>query len=105
MTLEATEMDTKLPTRRLSESTLETIRALKPGDKLRITQQVRVGAKRWQAIADGTFRGVTYLSTGITTDRIPEDDIIVPLIQFTKTNGELASVSLDENTQLERLPA
>ncbi len=96
---------TKLPTRKLSDATLAVIQSLQAGDTIKVTQTVRVGAKSWKAEAQGTYRGLTYLSTGITTDRVPEDDIIVPLVQFTKANGEMGSISLDENTVLERLPA
>ncbi len=96
-------MDLKLPTRRLAIEQVDLIRSLKPGDKLKITQTVRVGAKTWPAVASGTFRGVNYLATGITTDRVPEDDIIVPTLHFTKENGELASICLDELSKVERV--
>ncbi len=33
--------------------------------------------------------------------RVPEDDIVVPLVHFTKDNGELSSIALDNNTKLE----
>ena len=46
--------------------------------------------------------GSNYLATGITTDRVPEDDIVVPAVHFTKANGELTSVSVDENTKVVR---
>ena len=63
---------------------------------------MRVGAKTWKAVATGTFRGVNYLSTGVTTDRVKEDDIVVPTVHFTKASGELASIALDERTLIER---
>jgi hypothetical protein len=31
---------------------------------------------------------------------VPEDDIVVPVVHFTKDNGELTSISVDENTQV-----
>ena len=30
-----------------------------------------------------------------------EDDIVVPVVHFTKDNGELSSITLDENTVVE----
>jgi len=80
---------------------LATIEKLKPGDKIRITQTVRVGSRSWPATILGAFRHVDSLATGIATDRVAEDDIIVPLIHFTKDNKEMSSVALDENTTLE----
>jgi len=45
---------------------------------------------------------VNYLSTGVTTDRVKEDDIVVPTVHFTKPSGELTSIALDERTLIER---
>ncbi|AWM41079.1 hypothetical protein GobsT_03170 [Gemmata obscuriglobus] len=91
-----------LPTRRLDPAVVELLRALQPGDKIKVTQTVRVGAKKWAAEAGGEFRGLAYLQTGITTERVKEDDLVVPVVRFTKPNGELASISIDENTKIER---
>jgi hypothetical protein len=85
-------------TRKLSQQQVDTLKSLKPGQRVRVVQLVRVGAKRWEAVAEGTFRQINYLATGLTTDRVPEDDIVVPVVHFTKDNGELSSISVDENT-------
>jgi hypothetical protein len=74
---------------------------LKAGDRIKITQTVRVGLKSWPAVVTGVFRHVDSLATGLATQRDPRDDIIVPIVHFTKDNGELSSVALDENTQIE----
>jgi hypothetical protein len=95
----------QLPTRRLDPKLVDLLHALTVGEAIRVTQTVRVGAKTWTTTIDGTFRGMSYLSTGVTTDRIPEDDIIVPTVHFTKPNGELASIALDERTVVVRVPA
>jgi hypothetical protein len=92
-----------LPTRRLDAKIVDLLRSLKPGDSIRVIQAVRVGAKKWDAVAQGAFRGVAYLETGITTERVKEDDLVVPIVRFTKANGELTSISLDENTRVEKL--
>lgn len=92
-----------LPTRRLDPGLVELLRSLKPGDKIRVTHTVRVGSRKWQAVTDGTFREIAYLETGITTERVKEDDLVVPVVRFTKPNGELSSISIDENTQVAKL--
>jgi hypothetical protein len=76
------------------------LRQLQPGQRIEITQTVRVGSKLWTTTVQGVFRGLNYLATGLATHRVPEDDIIVPTVHFTKDNGELSSVSLDENSQI-----
>jgi hypothetical protein len=85
-------------TRKLSQQQVEVLQSLKPGQRIRVVQLVRVGAKRWEAVAEGMFREINYLATGVTTDRVPEDDIVVPVVHFAKDNGELSSISMDENT-------
>ncbi|HKI35524.1 MAG TPA: hypothetical protein VKA46_26950 [Gemmataceae bacterium] len=77
------------------------LRGLKPGQRIKITQTVRVGRKSWPAVVTGTFRGLNYLATGLATDRVPEDDIVVIALHFTKDNGELSSITLDEQSQVE----
>lgn len=75
---------------------------LQPGQRILILQRIRVGAKIWPARVEGVFRGVDYLATGLATDRVPDDDIVVPVVHFTKDNGELTSITLDEHSKVER---
>ena len=92
-------------TRPIRAELADLLRSLQPGQKIRIRQTVRINCRRaWdtQDIA-GTFRGFNFLATGIATDRVPEDDIVVVAVHFTKENGELSSVTLDDNTRIERM--
>jgi len=76
---------------------------LKPGQRFRITQTVRVGLKSWPAVVIGTFRHLDKMATGLATDRVPTDAIIVPIVHFTKDNGELSSIAVDDCTVIEPL--
>ena len=87
-----------LPTRTIDPALVDLLRSLKTGQKIELTQSVRVGAKKWTTTTTGTFRGINYLATGLTTDRVPEDDLVVPMVHFTKENGELSSIALDEHS-------
>jgi hypothetical protein len=86
----------------------EVLRSLKPGQRIRITQTVRLNSrpgKSWPTTVEGTFRGLNYLATGLSTDRVPQDDVTVLTLHFTKEpHGELSSVSIDEHTKVEVLP-
>jgi len=83
---------------------VELLRKLQPGQRIRITHSMRVGSKTWPAVATGVYRGFNSLATGITTQRLPQDDIIVPVVHFLKDNKELSSVALDEHSMIEVLP-
>ena len=81
------------------------LNSLKPGEKILVRQKVRINSRRsWntQDIA-GIFRGVNFLSTGLATDRVPEDDVVVVTVHFTKENGELSSITLDDDSHVERM--
>jgi hypothetical protein len=79
-----------------------TLDKLQSGMRIRITQLLRVGLQSWTATVTGTFRHYDSLATGLATQRLPEDDIIIPIVHFTKDpHGELSSVALDEHTRIE----
>ncbi|HXG09497.1 MAG TPA: hypothetical protein VNK04_06880 [Gemmataceae bacterium] len=97
-------MPLKSSTRPLDPALSELLERLRPGQRIRITQTVRVGSTgTWTTTVEGAFRYVNYLVTGLATDRVPEDDIVVVQVGFTKDNGELSSVVLDENSRIELL--
>jgi hypothetical protein len=91
-----------LPTRRLDPAVVDVLKALQPGQRIVITQTVRVGGRKWATTTKGTFRGINYLATGLSTERVAEDDLVVPMVHFTKDNGELSSITIDENSRVER---
>ena len=91
-------------TRPIRPELAKTLNELKPGQRIRITQTVRMNSLcEWQTTVEGTFRDLNYLATGIATDRVPEDDIVVVTVHFTKDNGELSSITLDDRSRVEVL--
>lgn len=93
-------------TRAVDPAILDVLDKVKPGQKIRITQTVRVARRHWTTTVTGAFREVRYLATGISTDRLPEDDIVVPTIHFEKDvpgqeDPELSSIAIDEHTKIE----
>lgn len=98
----ATPANLRSSTRTLDPQMQTLLQGLRPGQRIRITQTVRVGCTaQWSASVGGIFRHINYLVTGLATDRVPEDDIVVIAVHFTKDNGELSSITLDENTKIE----
>lgn len=92
-----------LPTRRLDPALADLLKSLKAGDRIRIVQTVRVGSRKWETTVEGVFREIAYLETGITTERVKEDDLVVPIVRFLKPNGELSSISIDEKTRVSKI--
>lgn len=89
-------------TRPVRAELADLLRKLQPGQRIRITQTVAINTRRrWNTTVEGTFRGVNFLVTGLATERVPEDDIVVVTVHFTKANGELSSITLDDNSQVE----
>jgi hypothetical protein len=79
---------------------------LKPGQRIRVTQTVRVGLRQWSTTVTGAFRGVNHLATGLATDRVVDDEIVVIAVHFSKEpHGELSSVTLDEQSKIELIEA
>jgi hypothetical protein len=89
-------------TRPISPELTTLLQRLEPGQRIRITQTVRVGFRQWTTTVEGAFRKLAYLVTGLATERVPEDDIVVVSVHFAKDNGELSSVTLDEQSRIER---
>jgi hypothetical protein len=80
------------------------LRGLRPGQRIKITQTVRVGLQQWTTTVTGKFRALNYLVTGLATDRVPEDAIVAVAVHFEKEpHGELSSITLDERSQIEVL--
>ena len=94
----------KSSTRPIRPELAKVVLGLKAGQRVRVTQTVRMNCRReWKAVVEGTFRDVNFLATGIATQRVPEDDIIIVTVHFTKDNGELSSVTLDDHSLVEVL--
>ena len=76
---------------------------LRPGQRVRITQRVRIGLDSWPAVVEGTIRDVKMLVPSLTADRGEDDIVTVPLVRFVKDNGELSTITVDEHTRIELL--
>ncbi|MCS6976480.1 MAG: hypothetical protein NZM31_05650 [Gemmatales bacterium] len=80
-----------------------TFEELQPGQRVRITQPVRVGRRKWPAVVEGVVRDLKVLVTGLTVERGNDDIVTAPTIHLVKDNGELTSITVDEFTTFELL--
>jgi hypothetical protein len=89
-------------TRPIPAAVMAQLEQLQPGQRVRITQTVKVGStKTWQLVVEGVFRHVDSLATGLATDRLRQDDIVIPVVHFTKDNQEMSSIAVDEHTKID----
>lgn len=89
-------------TRPIPPEVMAQIEKLHPGQRIRITQLVKVGSSRtWPLVVEGAFRHVDSLATGLATERRTQDDIVIPVVHFTKDNKEMSSIAVDEHTKIE----
>src|SRR5262249_3247218 len=88
-------------TRPISPELSALLLALKPGQRIRVPQRVRVGRQQWTTTVKGVFRDLQYRATGLTTERGDDDDVVIVTVHFTKDNGELSSIAVDEHTKVE----
>lgn len=89
-------------TKDLRPDLVATLKHLKEGDRVRIRQKIQINTLHvWESATEGLFRRADYLNTGLATDRVRQDDVVVVCVHILKDNGELSSVTLDENTEIE----
>ena len=78
--------------------------ALVPGDQIVIRKTLRINSfQSWDHTLNCTFSHVNHLSTGLATDRVPEDDIVLVCVHFSEQNGELGSIILDDHTKVDKV--
>jgi hypothetical protein len=99
--MSATPPSIKSATRPIAPDLAALLQGLKPGQRIRVTQTVRVGQRTWTTTVEGVFRGVNYLATGLATNRATDEELVVATVHFTKDNGELSSIALDEQSKIE----
>jgi len=80
------------------------LESLKHGDKIFIRKILRINSlNSWIHQVQCEFSHVNHLSTGLATDRVPQDDVVLVCVHFRKPNGELGSVILDDYTHIEKI--
>jgi len=82
------------------EDAYTVFRRLKPGDRVRVTQTVRVGSRKWETSFTGTVLETRRAQTGLHFDRAADDRVFVDTILLNRGDGERTTVTLDEHTQI-----
>jgi len=86
-------------------ATLIPFETLRPGDRVRVTQRVKVGREAWQTVVTGTVERTERRRNGLHVKRSFDDKAFCDVILLKKDGPipEETTVALDEFTHVERL--
>ncbi|HTU24256.1 MAG TPA: hypothetical protein VMF30_02590 [Pirellulales bacterium] len=76
---------------------------LKPGDRIELVHEVKVGLKRWSTRTTGTVIRTERRRHGLHFRRNLDDKVFSDLILLKLGDGSLTTVTIDEYTELRRL--
>ncbi len=78
--------------------------ALRTGDRVKITQRIKVGLKIWQTNVTGTVERTERRRNGLAVKRNFDDKAFTDLIILKKDGeaGEETTIAMDEYTHIER---
>ena len=76
---------------------------LKPGDRIELVHEVKVGLKRWSTRTAGTVVRTERRRHGLHFRRSLDDKVFSDLILLELGDGSLTTVTIDEYTELRRL--
>ncbi|HEX4144343.1 MAG TPA: hypothetical protein VHY91_12615 [Pirellulales bacterium] len=76
---------------------------LKPGDRIELIHEVKVGLKRWSTRTAGTVVRTERRRHGLHFRRNLDDKVFSDLILLELGDGSLTTVTIDEYTDLRRL--
>ena len=76
---------------------------LKPGDRVELVHEVKVGLKRWSTRTAGTVVRTDRRRHGLHFRRNLDDKVFSDLILLEVGDGSLTTVTIDEYTELRRL--
>ena len=84
--------------------TLELFSVLQPGDRVELVHEVKVGFRKWQTTTRGTVVKTERRRHSLHFQRNPDDKVYSDIILLQREDGELTTVTLDEFSQLRKLP-
>jgi ribosomal protein L34 len=80
--------------------TLETFHRLRPGDRIEVRHQVKVGFRSWVSTTQGTVVSKDRRRHSLHFNRNFDDKVFSDLIILRRDDGELTTVTLDEFSEI-----
>jgi hypothetical protein len=85
-------------------ATLHVFENLRPGDRVQLQHEVKVGFRSWPTTTMGTVVRAERRRHGLHFRRSNDDKVFSDVIVLQLDGGELTTVTLDEFTVLNKLP-
>jgi hypothetical protein len=79
--------------------------SLQPGDRIEVVHEVKVGFRKWLTTTIGTVVGKQRRRHSLHFRRNYDDKVYSDVIVLKREDGELTTVTLDEFSELKKLPA
>lgn len=81
----------------------EEINSLKPGDRIEVTHEVKVGQQCWRTSTAGVVDRFERRRHGLHHRRGQDDKVFSDVLVLKLADGSLTTVTLDEFSELKRL--
>ena len=76
---------------------------LRPGDRVELVHEVKVGFRKWESITRGTVLQIERRRHGLHYRRNGDDKVFSDLIVLQREDGERTTVTLDDFSILRKL--
>jgi len=87
------------------DDTLREFEKLRPGDRVELKHEVKVGFRSWPTVTQGTVVNTERRRHSLHFRRNFDDKVFSDIILLRRDDGELTTVTLDEFSELRRLSA
>ncbi|HVA46414.1 MAG TPA: hypothetical protein VNH11_08575 [Pirellulales bacterium] len=87
----------------IEPTTRDALNSLRPGYRIEVIHQIKVGLKVWTTRTVGTVEHVTRRRHGLHFRRNLDDKVFSDEITLRLDDGSLSTVSIDEFTEIKRL--
>jgi hypothetical protein len=78
---------------------------LRPGDRIELEHEVKVGFRTWTTKTTGTVVRTERRRHGLHVDRNYDDKVFSDVIVLQRDSGELTTVTIDDYSILKKLDA
>ncbi|NIP86368.1 MAG: hypothetical protein GTO03_12690 [Planctomycetales bacterium] len=83
--------------------TLQVFAALRPGDRVELQHEVKVGSRTWHTTTVGTVEKIERRRHSLHFQRNDDDKVFSDLLVLRRDDGERTTVTLDEFSLLRKL--